>query len=159
MSQYKTDTPVLNLSVTRYLPVKVQYPYNDEPSLLSILIFCLYTHLPPPWSKKPVMQLYWGGCITLFLSYPLNFPFFVHTTPSALSTGELLFILLDSPQGTLDQSPSALFKWVRHLFCVSHITNINPFSLNNLYLSAYPLHEVPLRKIHFIFESPRPTTV
>lgn len=111
---------------------------NDETSLLSGLIFCLYTYLPPPQSKKPVVHLYWHGSIILFLSCTLVFPFFIHTTPSALSAGELLFIFQDSPQGSLKWSPSALFKWVRYVFVYFTSQTLTQFSLNNLYFVCIP---------------------
>lgn len=40
----------------------------------------------------------------------------------------------------LHWSPSALVKWVRHLSCVFHITNIITFPPNDVYLSASLLH-------------------
>lgn len=75
----------------------------------------------------------------LFLPCCFVFLFFIHTTPWALSTGELLLIFQHCPQGSLHWSPPTLSKWLRHLSRAFHVTNINTFARNDL-LSASPLH-------------------
>lgn len=103
--------------------------------------FCLFAHLPLPQSEKAVVQLNWHDCIILFLPCSFAFLFSIHTMPWALSTSEFILIFQNCPERSLRWSPSALCKWLRHLSCAFHITNINTFPINDLYLSDSSLHK------------------
>lgn len=119
---------------------------------------------PLPQAKKPVVLLYWHVCIILFLPCPLAFLFLIHSnnsfsfvnwwSPTHLSkffARESLLI----PVCPTGEMPNALGISPVYFY----ITNINAFSLNDLYSLLPSTLECLMHKVNFIFSSTGPTAV